>query len=179
MPTNLIKTYNQFLELGHLSSYDRILSLKKIFNRDISENAGFNFRTKLIRPFKSNGQSDMETLFSHLTCMTEDKIDEAGNKIKTRTEFDYDRSKRLHWVKHHIDERSPDKIDVFSYMDRIDGKDVIRTYIHDHCENYIVVLAPQRSNTDYYLITAYHLSKEKGGINQIKNKSKKRLAEVY
>ncbi len=179
MPTNLIKIYNQLLEIVHLSEHERIVSLKRIFNRDICENEGFNFRTKIIRPFKAQGQSDMETLFSHLTCMVEEQIDEAGKKIKSRTVFDYERSKRLHWVKHHIDETAPDKIDVFSYTDRINGKDVIRTYIHDNSENYVVVLEPQRSHTDYYLITAYHLSKELGGVKQIKNKSKKRLPEVY
>lgn len=179
MPTNLIKIYNQLLEIVHLSEYERTVSLKRIFNRDISDNTGFNFRKKIIRPFKAQGQSDMETLFSHLTCMAEEQIDETGKKIKSRTVFDFDRSKRLHWVKHHIDEAAPDKIDVFSYTDRINGKDVIRTYIHDNLENYVVVLEPQRSHTDYYLITAYYLSKELGGVKQIKNKSKKRLSEVY
>lgn len=179
MPTNLIKTYNQLLEINHLSESARTTSLKRIFDRDITDNVGFNFRTKLIRPFKIDGVPSMQTLFGHLIHETEEQIDEAGKKIKSRTIFDYKRSERLHWVRHHIEEKTPNKIDIFSYLDRINGKDVIRTYIFDELENYVVILHPQNSKTDYYLITAYHLTKDKGGLKQIKSKSKKRLPDVY
>ena len=42
-----------------------------------------------------------------------------------------------------------------------------------------MILEPQRSKTDYYLITAYYLKKEMGGPKQIKNKLKRKLPEVY
>lgn len=41
MPTNLLKVYNQLLELNSLSEPQRILSLKRVFNRDIVENRNF------------------------------------------------------------------------------------------------------------------------------------------
>ncbi len=179
MPTNLIKTYNQLLEISHLTEYERNVSLRRIFDRDITNNGGFNFRAKLIRPFKVDGLPSLNTLFGHLTFETIESINENGIKIKSRSKFDYKRSERLHWVRYHINENAPNKVDVFSYNDRINGKNVIRTYILDSDENYVIVLEPQRSQTDYYLITAYYLTNEKGGINQIKNKSKKRLDEVY
>lgn len=46
MPTNLLKTYPQLLEIDHLNEYQRTLSLKGIFKRDIEDNPGFVFRTK-------------------------------------------------------------------------------------------------------------------------------------
>ena len=71
MPTNLLKTYNQLLEINHLSEPARTVSLKRIFDRDITDNVGFNFRAKLIRPFKIDGVPSMQTLFGHLTHETE------------------------------------------------------------------------------------------------------------
>ena len=37
MPTNLIKSYPQLLELGHLNEYQRTQSLLNIFKRDIED----------------------------------------------------------------------------------------------------------------------------------------------
>ncbi len=178
MPTNLIKKYNQLLEITHLTEAERTVSLKRIFNRDITENIGFNFRSKIIRPFKVDGLPSMDTLFGHLTCETAEQTNENGKKIKSRNIFDYKRSERLHWVKHHIDETIPAKIKVFSFLDRINGKDVVRTYILDETENYVVILEPQRSKTDYYLVTTYYLTKEKGGVVQMKKEFKNKLPDI-
>ena len=84
MPINLIKKYNQLLELIHLQEAERLASLKRIFNRDITENDGFNFRTKLIRPFKVDGVPSMDTLFGHLTFESIEQEDENGKRIKSR-----------------------------------------------------------------------------------------------
>jgi len=174
MPTNYIKTYNSFLELVHLSEKDRRKSLKSIFDRDITNNAHFKFRTKTIRPLKKEGLVDMEVLFSHLT----NKSTQTSNKVKSRTYFDNERSKRLHWLWHHIQEKS-ENIVVFSFEDRIRGKNEIRTYIYDEKESYVIILQPQRSKLDYYLLTAYHLTKELGGLKQMKRKYENKLDEVY
>lgn len=179
MPLNLTKIYNQYLELLHLAEPQRINSLKAIFERDIASNEAFLFRTKIIRPLKIEGQPSMETLFSHLTHQSEEVKSEDGKTMKKRSFFDIERSKRLHWIWHHIQEKALKNIDVFSHEDRIGGKNVIRTYIYDHVEKYIIVLEPQRSKLDYYLLTAYYLSEKLGGVKQIEKKRKKRLAEIY
>lgn len=179
MPFNLLKKYNQLLEIIHFSPRERELSLKGIFNRDINENPHFKFRGKVIRPLKKEGAEDMASLFKHLTCSAEDIYDEKGVKYKTRSVFDFDRSKRLHWIWHHIQEKSKKKIEVFSFKDRKNGRNVIRTYIYDVAEKYVIILEPQRSKMDYYLLTAYHLTKKKGGIKQIEKKRKRKLDEVY
>lgn len=179
MALNLPKTYNQLLEIIHFSEADRMVSLKRIFDRDITDNACFNFRGKLIRPFKVDGTPSINTLFGHLTFRTEVLTDEKGKKIKSRSTFDFKRSERLHWVRYHIEEKNKAMIEVFSYLDRIGGRDVVRTYIFDESEKYVIVLEPQRSKTDYYLITAYYLTEEEGGIKQINRKSKKRLPDIH
>ena len=175
MPLNLIKTYPQLLEIAHMNEYQRNKSLQGVFNRDVVENVNFKFRSKQIRPTKREGEPPMQTLFRHLTTR-EDK-DEKGRKLGTRS-FEMARSVRLHWIRHHIDELGRDHVEVFSYKDRINRKDIIRTYIYDMGQQYVIILELQRSGTDYYLLTAYHLN-EPEGKKQIEKKRKKKLDEVY
>lgn len=175
MPHNLIKTYPKLLEIGHYNEYQRKDSLKGIFKKDIEENPYFKYKTKQIRPTKAEGIDPMERLLRHLT--THDEIDDKGKKTGARC-FEMARSVRLHWIKHHIDEKKTHNIDVFSFEDRIDGRDVIRTYIYDMDEEYIIILEPQRSGLDYFLITAYHLN-EPGGKKQIGKKQKRKLDVLY
>jgi hypothetical protein len=175
MPLNLIKTYPQLLEIAHMNEYQRNQSLQGVFNRDFVDNANLKFKDKQIRPTKQDGEPPMQTLFRHLTTR-EDK-DGKGKKLGSRS-FEMTRSVRLHWIKHHINELKKGNVEVFSYEDRIDRKDVIRTYIYDIDQEYVIILEPQRSGTDYYLLTAYHLN-EPGGKKQIEKKRKKKLDEVY
>ncbi|KOP38676.1 MULTISPECIES: hypothetical protein [unclassified Flavobacterium] len=179
MPTNYIKKYNAHLELNHLNEKDRLVSLKAIFDRDIGDNAGFKFNSKIIRPLKKEDKIDVESLFKHLTYKTEEERDNKGKVIKSRDIFDFERSKRLHWILPHIEKSIQDEIIVFSANNRVRNRDVIRTYIHNTTENYIVILEPQRSGKDYYFITAYYLEKQYGGLNVIKQKFKNKLDKVH
>ena len=176
MPTNLLKTYPDLLELLHLDRGARKESLYRVFKRDIEDNETISFRTKKIRPIKKeDGEPAMQTLFHHLTTRMDES--EEGKKVKRRL-FEMTRSERLHWVLYHLEERQPTTIEVFSYEDRINRKDIIRTYIYDKGEGYIVILEPQRSGLDYYLLTAYYLN-EKRGKKQIKQKMKNRLPDIH
>lgn len=176
MAFNLIKIYSALLEVGQYNEHQRKESLLRVFRKDIEENNNLKFKTKQIRPVKKDeGESAMEVLFRHLT--TKDDKDEKGNKIGTRS-FEMARSIRLHWIKYHIEERKRDNIKVFSYLDRIDGRSVTRTYIYDVDQEYVIVLEPQKSGLDYYLLTAYHLN-EPGGKKQIEKKEQKKLSEVH
>jgi hypothetical protein len=87
------------------------------------------------------------------------------------------RSQRLHWIKNHIDGKCLN-LEIFSYQDRIQGKDKIRTYIYDPEKEYIIILEPLKTGNDYYLLTAYYID-EPAGKKQIRSKSKKRLPKVY
>jgi len=175
MPVNLVKKYPNFLDLVHLDDYQRMDSLRKIFDRDIQNNESFIFNKKRIRPIKIDGISAMDTLFHHLTTHLEVGL----NGVKTRRRlFEMDRSKRLHWLLAHINKSYPENIEVFSYMDRIKREDKVRTYVYDKLEQYVIVLEPQRSKTDYYLLTAYYLN-EKRGKKQIKQKMKRKLPVLH
>jgi len=146
-----------------------------VFSRDIEQNSFFNFRTKQIRPTKKDdGRSSMESLFDHLTC----KASETSEGNRQRNVFEMARSVRLHWIRYHIEEKKQANIEIFSSEDRINGKTVIRTYIFDVVQNYVIILEPQRSGLDYYLITAYHLDMEYGK-KQILKKHKKKLDAIY
>ena len=176
MPTNLIKSYPDLLELLDLNETGRRKSLYGVFKKDIEDNEFIAFRKKQIRPMKKeDGEPAMQTLFHHLTT----RMDESEEGKATRKRFfELDRSQRLHWVLHHLEERNPEGIEVFSYEDRINRKDVIRTYIYDKDQEYVIILEPQRSGLDYYLLTAYYLN-EKKGKKQIKQKLKKKLPDIH
>lgn len=171
MPFNLLKKYPELLELGQYSESKRTETLRKIFNRDIQDNEEFNFRLKQIRPFKKDGIENMDTLFTHLTCEVEEDSD-------YKRIFDIHRSQRLHWIKTHINEEI-ENIKIFSVKERDNKsrKDVFRTYIFNEAVKYVVVLEPQRSNIDYYLLTAYYLNRSYGE-KSIRKKMKKKLDEV-
>ncbi|MDD3480496.1 MAG: hypothetical protein PHI42_08970 [Paludibacteraceae bacterium] len=175
MDFNLLKKYPELLGLAYLTVYQRNNSLKNIFKRDIEDNIGLDFRGKHVRPIKEEGQASMDTLFHHLTTCKD--LDEKGKETGSRS-FEMARSQRLHWIKYHIDENKNENMDIFSYQDRIKGKDIVRTYIYDRDQQYVIILEPQRSGMDYYLLTAYYLN-ESYGKKQIENKRKKKLPNVY
>ncbi|MPM63916.1 hypothetical protein SDC9_110800 [bioreactor metagenome] len=173
MPLNLLKKYNQLLELAHFNERQRDISLRGVFDRDIADNPHFKFQEKTIRPIKIDGEPALDTLFSHLTRRTEENED----GIKSRTIYDPKRYERLHWIWHLVQEK--EAIKIFSYKDRFNGRDVIRTYLFDEKENYVIVLEPYRSTKDYYLLSAYYLEEKYGGPKIIAKKYQRRLDEVY
>jgi len=175
MDFNKLKKYPELLDLAYMTVTQRKESLKNIFQRDIEENQNFKFRTKSIRPHKIEGQDTMAVFLNHLT--TKEDKDEKGKTLGSRS-FDMARSQRLHWVKHHIEELKKDKVEVFSYNDRVKGRSVIRTYIYDVEQEYVIILEPDRTKLDYYLLTAYYFN-ELGGKEQIDNKCKRKLPELY
>lgn len=164
MPFNLLKVYNQLLELLGMNEHQRIQSLRGVFQRDIGSNNEFRFRGKMINPTRGE-EEPMDRLFKHLTT-------EVVDQATRHREFEMRRSERLHWLKYHIEERKNAGMLVFSVQE----PEGIRTYILDDDENYVIVLEPYKSQTEYYLLTAYYLD----GRNpkKIKAKYKRRLPEV-
>ena len=165
MSLNLLKRYNDLLDLAGLNPINRTNSLKGIFKRDIEDNPRLQFQGKAIKPTSMDGEIPMETLFTHLTTEVVEK------RIRVR-KFEYHRSERLHWVKHHIDERKKDDMLVFSCKD----KNGTRTYLYDKTELYVIVLEPLKNKDAYFLLTAYYLR----GRNKFKieKKFKRRLDEL-
>jgi hypothetical protein len=179
MPTNLLKKYPELLEIMHLSESQRTTSLLGIFNRDIRDNSNFKFRSKQIRPILIDGEASIGNLFNHLTREEVDEIDQNGKTFKRRI-FEKDRSMRLHWIKFHIDENKKNNMEIFSIIERDPKKrkDVTLTYIYDLEQEYVIVLEPQRSKLDYYLLTAYYLNKDYGH-KKMEKKLAKKLSVVY
>ena len=178
MPLNLLKIYPQLLDFGSMTEAQRTVSLKMVFKRDIEDVPGLNFRAKIIRPVKGEEPS-MQILFTHLTCEEIVVKNEDDTSYKKR-DFEIDRSLRLHWVRYQIEERKKDNVVIFSVEERDQRKrkDVIKTYIYDLDQEYIIVLEPQRSGTDYYLLTAYYLNR-KEGKESIQKKMKKKLPVIH
>lgn len=175
MPFNLLKKFAALLDIGSMAEKQRNTSLMGVFKRDIEENQNFNFQNKVIRPIKKDGQDSMQILFNHLT--TRLGVDSNGKKLTGRV-FEMARSERLHWLKHHVEEAGAENVEVFSCEERIDGRNTIRTYIYNRKEDYVIILEPQKSGRDYFLLTAYCLN-EPGGKKQIEKKLKKKLPDIH
>ncbi|MGV3767312.1 MAG: hypothetical protein ACO1NW_14355 [Chitinophagaceae bacterium] len=177
MPLNLLKKFPDLLELLHLDEPRRTASLLGIFKRDIEDNTAFFFRGKTIRPLKSE-EFGIQALFKHLTC-EEIMVTQADGSCYPKRIFENERSQRLHWIRCHIDELVRAGVDVFSVEERDvkKRKDTVRTYLYNAEQAYVVVLEPQRSGKDYYLLTAYYLNRPEGR-KSIEKKRKKRLPEV-
>jgi len=166
MSFNILKKYNQLLDIRGLSASSRTGSLLQIFDRDFVSGSRPIFNNKNIEPVPKVGQVTMEVLFHHLTTTIVDK--------ETRKrEIDLYRAERLHWITHHFKNYKNLNFDVFSTKD----KDGIRTYIYDHNEKYVIVLEPFRNRNAYYLLTAYHLTGR--NKNKIKKKMKRRLDQLH
>ena len=136
-------------------------------------NSCFAFRNRRIYPIKAQGEADMERLLKHFTCEEITVECEDGTKYPKRI-FEFARSQRLHWINHHIKEKTPLNIDVFTVEEKDSKKrKVKKTYIYDTVEKYVIVLEQQRTNA-FYLLTAYHLNKEYGEKALLK-KMKKRI----
>ncbi len=169
MPLNLIKKYNNLLDLGAYNNQQRKQSLLAIFNRDIATNKNFAFNGKKITPTpQKDGQIKMELLYFHLTTIVEDYV--TKNRV-----FDIHRAVRLHWIKHHIDFKKKNNILHFSIKEPAG----IRTYIYDKDEKYVIILEPLRNGIEYYLITAYHLRGKDAKRNKIIKKYKRKLDELH
>lgn len=167
MPFNQLKRYNDLLDITGMSPHNRNTSLRGVFDRDITNNANFKFRTKQITPTPLDGQITMDTLFRHLTTVMVDK--------KTRArEYDVYRSQRLHWVKYHIEEKKKENMLVYSVKEP-DGN---RTYVYDKDEKYVIVLEPLRNKDEYYLLSAYYVRGKDAKRNKFEKKYKRRLAEL-
>lgn len=171
---NLLKVYNALLDVDALSPKERILSLRRVFDRDIPNNAKFGFRGKKIYPIPTDGQDKIDLLFAHLTT----KVIDPQTKHR---EYDRPRSIRLHWIKFHIEERKHDDMLVFS---TINGREK-RTYIYDVKEKYVIVLEPKSAKREngqiyryYYFLTAYPLEGKDAKRNKIEKLYARRIDEI-
>lgn len=178
MPLNLLKKYPELLELTG-SLRDMNASLKRIYVRDIEDNPDFKFRGIPIHPIKAEeGQLEMDMTFSHLTTREFEQVDDSGNKLPPRREFDIHRSVRLHWINHHVHELTPENISVFTIIewDQKKREDVKHTYIYDRGQKYVIVF-DRREQKHFRLLTAYYLN-EPYAEKMMAKKMKKKLPEV-
>lgn len=179
MPLNLLKKYPDLLDLVG-SQKDINQSLRRVYERDLENNPDFKFRGIQIHPLKAaEGQLEMDRTYSHLTTREFDQYDEEGKLLPLkRREFDAARSKRLHWINHHVHEQTPANIEVFTIIewDAKKHEDVKHTYIYDKVGKYVIVF-DRRVDKDFYLLTAYYLD-EPYAEKMMNKKMKKKLGEV-
>ena len=166
MALNLLKKYNELLDIPGMDERQRTDSLRKVFDRDFTNNPDLTFRTKQINPTPADGVDSMDRLFKHLTTKIVDE--------ERKREYDYACSCRLHWIRFHVEEHKADNMLVFS----VGEPDGIRTYIYDEDEEYVIVLEPLRKKDEYYLLTAYHLEGKDKTRNKMRKKNMRKLNDM-
>lgn len=164
MVTNLLCKYNTLLDLNGLSTRDALNSCRQIFDRDINCEKQISFNSKNISPTPKDGIITMETFFRHLTTVEVDK------KTKKR-EYDIHRSRRIHWIRFHIDGKKKDNMLIYSVKE----PKGYRTYIYDKDESYVIVLEPLRNKNEYYFLSAYYVRGKDKERNKFVKKYKRRL----
>lgn len=167
MPLNLLKKYNEHLDILGLSEQGRNTSLKGVFDRDFANNQPIHFNGRKVIPCPENGTIEMATLFRHLTTV---KIDYQTGK----REFDKERSKRLHWVKYHIDGKKQDNMMFFTVKE----PEGLRTYLYDVHESYVIVLEPRVNRNVYFLLSAHYIQGKDAQRDKMKKKYKRKLQDV-
>jgi hypothetical protein len=167
MPLNLLKRYNDHLDILGLSEPERKKSLKNVFDRDFTNSQPIHFNGRQVIPCPQDGVIEMETLFRHLTTV---KID-----YKTgQREYEKERSKRLHWVKHHIDGKKPNNMLFFTVKE----SEGLRTYLYDEEEKYVIVFEPRVNKNVYFLLSAHYIQGKDAQRDKIKKKYRRKLTEV-
>lgn len=166
MPLNLLKTYNELLDVSALNEAQRRASLMRIFNRDFIDKGQIIFNGKKVCPTPLDGEIKVANLFTHLTTVIEDKT------IRNRI-YDNHRAIRLHWVRFHLLVGKQDVM-IFS-VEEPEGN---RTYIYDKNEKYVIVLEPLRVVNEYYLLTAYKLAGKDAQRDKIMSKYTKRRLSI-
>nr|WP_321379441.1 hypothetical protein [uncultured Bacteroides sp.] len=167
MPLNLLRRYNQLLDIISLGVSERNKTLKGVFKRDFEDKLTVFCGKNVFPTPKDDGEIPMETLFRHLTTEMIDK------KTRERA-FELNRSQRLHWVKYHLDLNKKENMLLFSVKEP-EGN---RTYYYDKDEKYVIVLEPLRDGVSYYLLSAYHVRGKDAQRNKIEKKYRRKLEAV-
>ena len=158
MPTNLLITYNNLLELLHRSHNANLASFRGVFNKDFADNR-VSFRGLPVLPTPEEGVDTMDRQFRHLTTVV-------VNEQTRKREFETKRAIRLHWIKPHLEERIQANIIFFNVPDEK------KTYILNKTERYVIILESKNNGQFYYLLTAYSL--HDSGYKSIMNKFERR-----
>ncbi len=144
MPLNLIKLYNALLDIDFLSEQARNTSLRAIFDRDFRNQNAPLLDGQPVYPVPSDPNA-LDQLFSHLTT-------HESPPQSRRRQYEAERSRRLHWVRCHIEATISVPLTIFE----TDEKGPKRVYVLNEAERYVIVLEPLRKG-GYYLLTAYPL----------------------
>jgi hypothetical protein len=164
MPLNLLKRYNDLLDLASLNVHQRKVSLKGVFDEAFVNRQPIHFNNRIVIPCPKDGAIGMDTLFRHLTTVITDRA------TNTR-EFEMNRSKRLHWVRYHIDCKKKNNMMLFSVKE----PEGFRTYLYDIDEKYVIVFEPKINQNVYFLLTAYYLEGKDAQRDKIAKKYKRKL----
>jgi len=101
-----------------------------------------------------------EMTFWHLITRTHQYTIKNGKKFETKKErlLDYDRAKRLHWVKKIIENHLINEIKLF-YKRESKGKKPIRLYLWLYDKDFVVILQ-KLGKSSSFLVTSFYITND-------------------
>ena len=130
----------------------------EIFYPDFIENKTYLANKIKIDPQSYKKDEGKEHTFWHLTTRIHKYTIKNGNRYETITErlIDYDRAKRLHWVKIIIENHSINNIKLF-YKKESKGKKPIRLYLWLYEKDFVVILQ-KLGRSSSFLVTSFYIT---------------------
>ena len=162
-PLNLDKKYGDNLEYAHMSIPNALISLRRIFDRDIINDPCKEFNGKKIVYVRDDSNADK--VFKHLVMNSENG---------QREYIEGKRAERLHWIKPLLEKAHESaKYWIFSHEHPKHG---LKTYIYHRKMKHVIILEPNLITGEYFFITAFKVYGT--GINDIVEKHSERLENL-
>ena len=150
------------LDLSSIEAAQIFDMLYDIFYDDFIANKTFLNGSIYINPQSHKKEEGKELSFWHLTTRTQSRLKKEGNrtiKIKERL-LDFDRAKRIHWIKPIIDNAlAAHNIKLF-YKKETTKKKPIRLYLWAEDEDFVVILQ-KLGKSSSFLVTSFYITHQR------------------
>ena len=150
------------LDLSSVDAAKIFDALYDIFYNDFIANKTFLNGTIYINPQSHKRDEGKELSFWHLTTRTQTYRKKEGNRIVTIKERlpDFDRAKRIHWIKPIINNAlAAQNIKLF-YKKETTGKKPIRLYLWAEDEDFVVILQ-KLGKSSSFLVTSFYITHQR------------------
>lgn len=150
------------LDLDSIDAVKFFDVLYDIFYDDFIANKTFLNDTIRIDPQSHKKEDGKELSFWHLTTRTQTHYKKEGNRIVANKErlLDFDRAKRIHWIKPIIDNASIAQNVKLFYRKETKGKKPIRLYLWVEDEDFVVILQ-KLGKSSSFLVTSFYITHQR------------------
>ncbi len=157
---SLLQAKKHIKYLRHKYNYRTEIKWTKLIAKLYKELIDYFFEN--IDPQSHKKEDGKECSFWHLTTRTQKRSKKEGNRIITVKErlLDFDRAKRIHWIKPIIDNASIAKNIKLFYKKETTRKKPIRLYLWVEDEDFVVILQ-KLGKSSSFLVTSFYITHQR------------------